>query len=132
VVASLFKGVELRHYDLSPFVVMPNHVHVLLLPHVSPSLLLKSMKGATAREANKQLGRTGHQFWQRETFDRWVRDEAEWKRISAYIENNPVRAGLVARAGDFAWSSANERRQAFTKCERGSHECARHITAPGC
>src|SRR5216684_1918386 len=44
VVESLFKGVELGHYRLGPFVVMPNHVHVLLLPSVPPSRLLKSLK----------------------------------------------------------------------------------------
>ena len=51
VVESLWKGVALRHYELESFVVMPNHVHVLLFPLVSPSHLLKSLKGATAREA---------------------------------------------------------------------------------
>jgi hypothetical protein len=36
----------------------------------------------------------------------WVRDQAEWDRIAAYIENNPVQAGLVTRAEDYRWSSA--------------------------
>src|SRR5258706_5390153 len=85
---------------------MSNHVHVLLLPKISPSKLLQALKGATAREANRVLGRTGETFWQAESYDHWVRDESEWKRIVAYIENNPVRAGLVARAEDYAWSSA--------------------------
>ncbi len=37
-----------------------------------------------------------------------MRDEKEWTRIAAYIENNPVKAGLVSRAEDYRWSSANE------------------------
>ena len=86
---------------------MANHVHLLLLPSISPNLLLKSLKGATAREANRLLGRTGEQFWQRESYDHWVRDDAEWNRIAGYIERNPVKAGLVARAEDYPWSSAN-------------------------
>jgi len=59
VVNSLFKGAELSHYRLGPFAIMANHVHVLLLPLISPSKLLQSLKGFTAREANKLLGRTG-------------------------------------------------------------------------
>ena len=63
------------------------------------------------REANRLLGTTGEPFWQRESYDHWVRDDAEWKKIATYIENNPVRAGLVTRADQFLWSSANGRWQ---------------------
>ena len=62
MVKSLALGVELSHYALDAFVVRPNHVHVLLTPRVSPSRLLQSLKGATAREANRILGRTGEPF----------------------------------------------------------------------
>jgi REP element-mobilizing transposase RayT len=51
VVAALQRGVELAHYNLRAYVVMPNHVHVLLYPRVAPTKLLRSLKGATAREA---------------------------------------------------------------------------------
>jgi hypothetical protein len=68
--------------------------------------LLQSVKGATARQANLILGRTGEAFWQAESYDHWVRNESEWRRIAAYIENNPVKAGLVPRAEDYRWSSA--------------------------
>jgi REP element-mobilizing transposase RayT len=106
VVASLRRGVLLGHYELGAYVIMANHVHVLLLPKVSPSRLLQSVKGATARQANLILGRTGETFWQAESYDHWVREESEWHRIAAYIENNPVKAGLVLRAEDYRWSSA--------------------------
>jgi REP element-mobilizing transposase RayT len=109
VIESLFRGEKLGQYHLGPFVVMANHVHLLLLPIISPSILLKSLKGSTAREANRLLNRTGEQFWQRESYDHWVRDETEWNRIAAYIERNPVKAGLVSRAEEFPWSSANPR-----------------------
>ncbi len=108
VVASLRRGAEMNHYDLGAYVVMSNHVHVLLLPKIPPSRLLQSLKGATAREANRVLGRTGETFWQAESYDHWVRDEKEWQRIEAYIENNPVKAGLVSRAEDYRWSSAGK------------------------
>jgi REP element-mobilizing transposase RayT len=69
VVASLFKGQELGRYILHAYVIIANHVHVLLTSIVSPSRLLGSLKGVTAREANKLLGRTGQPFWQRESYD---------------------------------------------------------------
>jgi putative transposase len=109
VIESLFRGEKMGHYRLGPFVIMANHVHLLLLPSISPSLLLKSLKGVTAREANRLLHRTGEQFWQRESYDHWVRDEREWNRIATYIESNPVRAGLASRMEDFPWTSANPR-----------------------
>src|SRR5262249_27147130 len=105
LVASLWRGVKLGHYDLGAYVVLSNHVHVLVLPKISPSRLLQSLKGATARQANLILGRTGETFWQAESYDHWVRDEAEWLRIVDYIENNPVKAGLVRQASDSPWSS---------------------------
>ena len=108
LVASLRRGVLLGHYELGAYAIMANHVHVLLLPKVSPSRLLQSVKGATARQANLILGRTGETFWQAESYDHWVRDESQWRRIAAYIENNPVKAGRVSRAEDYRWSSAAE------------------------
>ncbi|SPE37105.1 conserved hypothetical protein [Candidatus Sulfopaludibacter sp. SbA6] len=92
VAASLRRGVLLGQYELGAYAIMANHVHLLLLPKVSPSRLLQSLKGATARQANLLLG--------------WVRDESEWNRIAAYIEDNPVKAGLVECAEDYRWSSA--------------------------
>jgi REP-associated tyrosine transposase len=99
VMASLHRGVEMGHYELGAYVIMSNHVHVLMLPKISPSKLMQLLKGVTAREANSILGRTSETFWQAESYGHWVRDEKEWRRISAYIENNPVKAGLVSSAG---------------------------------
>lgn len=107
VMASLRRGELLGHYDLAAFAILSNHVHVLQLPKISPSRLLRSLKGATARQANLILGRTGETLWQAESYDHWVRDEAEWRRIRAYIEHNPVRAGLARSASDYRWSSAS-------------------------
>jgi len=106
VVESLHRGVLLGHYALGAWTIMSNHIHLLLLPKVPPSRLMKSLKGASAREANRILSRTGEAFWQAESYDHWVRDETEWNRIANYIEENPVKAGLVRRAADFRWSSA--------------------------
>src|SRR6202051_3751070 len=63
--------------------IMPNHVHVLLLPKTSLPVILRWLKGSTARRANLILGRTGKAFWQDESFDHCVRDEAELDRLFA-------------------------------------------------
>ena len=109
VAASLDRGVLQAHYELGAYAILSNHVHLLLLPRISPSRLFQSLKGSTAREANRILGRTGESFCQAESYDHWVRDDGEWRRIVSYIEENPVKAGLVQRAEDYPWSSASRR-----------------------
>jgi REP element-mobilizing transposase RayT len=95
----------LHRYQLHAFVVMPNHVHLLATPHVSADQWLGPLKGFTAHEANRLLGTRGP-FWQEESFDRLVRSDEEFDRIRFYIEQNPVKAGLVLTAEAFLWSSA--------------------------
>jgi REP element-mobilizing transposase RayT len=85
---------------------MPNHVHLLITPLTSVPKLLGSLKAATARRANLLLARSGKPFWQDESYDRVVRTQEEFRRIARYIENNPVRAGLVRTAEQYEWSSA--------------------------
>ena len=98
-------------YVLWSYVVMANHSHVLLKPKegVTISSITKRIKGATAREAKILLGRTGQPFWQDESFDHWCRNGAELFRVIRYIENNPVKAGLVDKPENWLWSSAAER-----------------------
>ena len=96
----------LRHYELHAFVVMPNHVHTLVTAAVPLPKLTKSLKGITAKKANAILGSTGRPFWQEESYDHVVRDKGEFEKIESYIEENPVRAGLVRDASEYRWSSA--------------------------
>jgi len=100
-------------YTLWAYVVMANHLHVFLKPKLQVTIgsITKHLKGYTAREANRLVKRTGQTFWQDESFDHWSRDQKEFLRIVAYIENNPVKAGLVKSAEDWLWSSASERRR---------------------
>src|SRR6266853_5717599 len=56
VVNSIHKGVELEHYELGAYVVMPNHLHLLIRPSIAPERLMKSLKGASAREAQPCVG----------------------------------------------------------------------------
>ena len=94
------------HYRLHCYVVMANHVHLLITPHAPVSRVTRSLKRFTAREANRILGLTGQPFWQDESYDRLVRNEAEFRRIARYIEMNPVSAGVAAAPEEFEWSSA--------------------------
>jgi putative transposase len=106
VKALKFGATGQKKYQLHAYVVMANHVHVLLTPLVPLRRITQSLKGFTAREANFLLRRTRKTFWQDESFDHWVRDAAEFARIATYIENNPVKAGLVTKPEKWPWSSA--------------------------
>jgi putative transposase len=101
-VQAFFHGAEeLRLYQLHAYVVMANHIHLLITPLVDLAKITHSLKRFTAREANRILTLTGKPFWQDESYDRLVRDLPEFERIRRYIENDPVRAGLVGTAEDY-------------------------------
>jgi len=87
-----FEGTRLR---LPASVIMPNHVHALIEPLIGNTLpeLLKGIKGASAREANRLLGRSGT-FWLDESYDHIVRDASEFEAFVNYIVANPTKAGL--------------------------------------
>jgi len=95
------------------WVVMPNHVHALvgIFPGWPQRSLVKSRKSYTARAINSRLGRRGA-LWQADYFDRFIRDETHLRGEIDYIEENPVKAGLVAHAADWPWSSAFRNRSA--------------------
>ena len=97
-----------QRYRLIEWVVMPNHVHLLvevfsewLLPEV-----LRSWKSFTSHEANRILGRSG-QFWQEDYFDRFIRDMKHFENAKQYIRENPVTAGLVRLPENWPHSSAS-------------------------
>jgi len=85
---------------------MVNHVHILIDPQAKLSRITKAVKNFSARQANALLGRTGQPFWQDESWDHWVRGPEELEKTVAYIEGNPLAAGLVERVEDWRWSSA--------------------------
>lgn len=99
-----------QRYALHAWVVMPNHVHALLTPVAEWSLsaIVHSFKSFTAKRANQLLQRSG-EFWQADYFDRYVRHERQFYAALNYIEENPVKAGLVRSARDWPFSSARFR-----------------------
>ncbi len=94
-------------YQLTAWVIMPNHIHFLAMPFKNVELgeIAHSIKSFTAHEANKILNRKG-QFWQHEPFDRYVRNRKHFINVIKYIENNPVKAGLCEKPEDWKFSSA--------------------------
>ncbi len=106
----------LRHFDgqrytLGHFVVMPNHVHVLVRP-VQGHLLkevLHSWKSFSAHKINEALGRNGI-VWQEESFDCIVRTEAQLVKFGDYVRENPGKAGLPV--GDFRLGAGSNAGQA--------------------
>jgi putative transposase len=97
---------QLGSDGLHAWVLMVNHVHILIDPKVELQRITESTKNFSARQANAILGRTGQPFWKEESYDRWARGPKEMGKIVHYIEQNPVTAGLVERAQDWRWSSA--------------------------
>jgi REP element-mobilizing transposase RayT len=91
---------EGKRYRLLAWCVMPNHVHVVcrLIPGQELNNVLHSWKSFTARNANEILGRSGA-FWQREYYDRLIRNRDELQRAIKYVVSNPKRAGLK----DWTW-----------------------------
>ena len=97
----------LGYFALHAFVVMPNHVHLLITPKISIPRITHGIKGATSHHANAILEREGQHFWQDESFDHWVRSPKEFEKIRNYIENNPVSAELAVTPERWPWSSCN-------------------------
>jgi REP element-mobilizing transposase RayT len=131
----------LQHFDetryhLREWVVMPNHVHVLIetlgaqasslhasegrfgtaakmaaLPEAhSLASIVHSWKSYTANRTNPIVDRNGR-LWQPEYFDRVIRDEEHLRAAGEYVRNNPVKAGLVQRAEDWPYGSAARSKQ---------------------
>ena len=78
------------------FVIMPNHVHTLLQPFPGWELehILQSIKSYTSTRMTKQGLKAGR-LWQKENYDRIVRDRKELARIRRYVASNPEKAKLA-------------------------------------
>ncbi len=109
-----------KHFDLQAYCIMPNHLHLLVDTsiqlqgkdinesnlddnYIQLNEVLKGFKGRSARYANQAIGRSGN-FWQKDSYDHYVRDDKEWNNIANYILNNPVKAGLAEQQSDWEYS----------------------------
>jgi putative transposase len=115
-----FAGERYNHFA---YAVMPSHFHWLFQPrpewvetidtttHTARQRILYSLKRFTANACNRIRGVRGT-FWQQESYDHWVRDGDELERIIHYIEQNPVKAGLVKAPDEWEFCSARVRKLA--------------------
>ncbi len=98
-----------RKWKIYAAVVMRDHVHVLAQPmalsegsSINLGEILHSIKSFSAHQINKLRAARGP-FWQQESYDRIVRDEAEFLEKWQYIRNNPVKQGLAANPEEYPW-----------------------------
>ena len=90
VVASALRFLDSKRYDLIAYVIMPNHVHAIFCPYggESTARILHSIKSFSAHKINSMLNLSG-ELWEREAFDRLIRNEHDLKLKMAYIRDNP-------------------------------------------
>ena len=81
-----------KKYDIDGFVVMDDHVHVVVIPNTGEILeeIMHSWKSYTANRLQRQFGRSG-KIWQNEYFDRLIRTETELKEKLEYMRQNPMK-----------------------------------------
>jgi putative transposase len=95
-------------YKLHAFVVMPDHLHVLLTPGETTTIekAMQMIKGGSAHRIGVEKPQT-FPIWHAGFHDRWMRNAEEFRGSKRYIEQNPVDARLVEKPEDYAYSSAN-------------------------
>ncbi len=116
-VAQRMEKILLQDHDrrcrMLTWVIMPNHVHLLVEVWTTPlSKLIQDWKSVSSHYVKQALQRPGN-WWQEDYFDRYIRDDAHFHKAVHYIENNPVKAGLVKEAKAWPWSSAKWRPEGF-------------------
>lgn len=107
LIECMFRHRDAGAYLLHEFVVMPNHLHLILTPTVETTLekAMMLIKGGSSHEIHRQRGiRT--QLWASGFHETSIRDHDDYMKKSAYIRNNPVEAHLVSKPEDWPYGSA--------------------------
>jgi putative transposase len=101
-----------RRFTIHDFVVMPNHVHILItIPgEMTIEKAIQFIKGNFSFRAARELGFKG-EVWQRGFSDVRITDEQSFRDHQDYINQNPVKAGLAPAPGDYAFGSAHLKKQ---------------------
>lgn len=101
-----------ERYAIAAWCIMPTHVHVVIEQFEGHTLssVVQKWKSVSAHKIN-QLERRKGRLWQPEYFDRFMRSEQQLEWTVAYVENNPVAAGLCEAPPDWRFSSAKWRLQ---------------------
>ena len=108
VADAIIYGNRQRWYNLLAYVVMPDHIHLVIIPGTKTvSGIMKSIKGFSSRKINL-LNNTKGKLWQ-EGYHETTIDKVKFVyQKLRYIEENPVRAGLVKDPSDYLFSSAGK------------------------
>jgi putative transposase len=110
VLDQIFECRKRGFYRLHAFVLMPEHLHMLITPGEEASLekAVMMIKGGSSFKIRKELN---YKFpiWFSGYHDRWIRDIAEYRIRKQYIELNPVKAQLVGKPSDYSAGSASGR-----------------------
>jgi putative transposase len=108
VVEQILSCRERRFYKLHAFVVMPDHLHVLLTPGDATTVekAMQMIKGGSAHRMGLERPNK-FPIWHAGFHDRWMRNAEEYRSSMRYIEQNPVEAKLVERSEDYVFSSAS-------------------------
>lgn len=133
-IASIVKNTLLARngedYQLHAWVIMPNHVHLVIEPLGNHALsdILQAIKSTSAHLANVALERSGA-FWQRESFDHLIRDDSDFERCCHYVRENPVTATLAPTAEQYLYSDvsaadSDASAAAVSKTNAGEGACA--------
>lgn len=97
-----------KKYLLHGFVVMPDHIHLLITPTITLERSAQLIKGGFSFRAKRDVG-IESEIWQTSFHDHRIRDADDYARCREYIHQNPVKRGLALRPEDFPYSSANPR-----------------------
>ena len=92
-------------YLLHEFVVMPDHIHVLLTPNTSLDKAVQFVKGGFSYRVKRELG-SNMEIWQKGFSDHRIRDAIDYRIHQIYIQQNPIRKRLCERAEGYSYSSA--------------------------
>ncbi len=108
LLATIVRNRDKGEFLLHEFVIMPNHMHLLLSVDDDHAVgrAIQMIKGGFSH-AMGQAGLKLKAVWQPSYYEHRVRDAAEYDRMRNYIHQNPVRRHLVERASDCPYSSAN-------------------------
>jgi len=100
---------EIRKSDAAKifaFVIMPDHLHLIVKPEKEPlAKIMQKIKGKTSRLINQRESTNGG-LWQKEYFERVIRDEKDLEEKYRYIIYNPVKNGLTETPEEYPFSSA--------------------------
>ena len=110
LVETLFTYRDRGIYLLHEFVIMPDHLHLILTPSSTASLekAMQSIKGGSSHHIHKRRDQKS-EIWQVGFHDWTIRDYNDWQTKVEYIRNNPVRAKLVENPQDWPYSSASDK-----------------------